>query len=153
MKKPMEAAVAEALLGLRNKEGGPFGAVIVKDGHIIAKGHNRVLATNDPTAHAEIVAIREASKKLNRFDLSDCELYTTCEPCPMCYSAAHWAKIPIIYYGATREDAQDVGFDDNLLYDVLSGKVKNPNMTLVHQDRDICTEPFIIFANDPSKTL
>jgi len=114
----MEIAVQEALKGIRKKEGGPFGAVIVKDGEIISVGNNQVILTNDPTAHAEIVAIRRASEKLGRFDLSDCEIYTTCEPCPMCYSAIHWAKIPIMYYGASRDDAAEIGFDDKYLYSI-----------------------------------
>ena len=153
MKSPMQIAVEEALWGIEHKEGGPFGAVIVQGEHVIAKGHNRVIATNDPTAHAEIVAIRAAAERLGRFDLSDCILFTTCEPCPMCYSAAHWAKIPVVYYGATREDAQKVGFDDNLLYEVLSGSIENPNMKVIPKDRDICIEPFIIYEKDTEKKL
>ena len=91
----------EALKGVRENHGGPFGAVIVKNGEIISKAHNEVIKNNDPTDHAEMMAIREASKKLERFDLSDCELYTSCEPCPMCFAAIHWAKIKKVYYGCT----------------------------------------------------
>ena len=94
----MRIALKEAEKGMEKGEGGPFGAVIVKDGEIISKAHNEVLKTNDPTAHAEMVAIRRASKKLGRFNLSDCDIYSTCEPCPMCFSAIHWAKIKKLYF-------------------------------------------------------
>lgn len=97
---------------MESNEGGPFGAVIVHNGEIIASTHNEVLKSNDPTAHAEINAIRMASAKLERFDLSDCELYTTCYPCPMCLGAIFWARIPTVYYAATAEDAENGGFDD-----------------------------------------
>ena len=100
----------------------PFGAVIVKEGKIIAKGHNEVLGTNDPTAHAEIVVIRKASQKLDKFDLSDCEIYTTCEPCPMCMAAIMWARIEKIFYGCTAKDAQKIKFSDQDIYDYLKGK-------------------------------
>jgi guanine deaminase len=103
--------------------GGPFGAVIVKDGQIVALGNNRVTLTNDPTAHAEVTAIREACKVLNTFDLSGCEIYTSCEPCPMCLSAIYWARIEKIYYGNTKTDAKNIGFDDSFIYDEIE---KNP---------------------------
>jgi len=108
----MQRAYDEALSGMNANDGGPFGAVIVCNGEIIASAHNEVLKTNDPTAHAEVNAIRAASKYLGRFDLSDCVLYTTCYPCPMCLGAIFWARIPIIYYGATQTDAEEGGFDD-----------------------------------------
>lgn len=112
----MRAAIALAEDGLRNDRGGPFGCVIVRNGAIIARGNNRVTSTNDPTAHAEITAIREACKSLDTFQLTDCELYTTCEPCPMCLSAIYWARIPVVYYGNTRADAAAIGFDDDFIY-------------------------------------
>ncbi len=99
--------------------GGPFGAVIVKGDEVVATGVNRVTANNDPTAHAEVNAIREACQKLNTFDLSGCELYTSCEPCPMCLGAIYWAHIDKIYYGATKADAADAGFDDSFIYDEI----------------------------------
>jgi guanine deaminase len=99
-------AIEEAKKGARLNEGGPFGCIITRKGKIISIAHNTVLKTNDPTAHAEVNAIRKASKKLKKFDLSDCELYTSCEPCPMCFGATHWAKIPILYYSATIRDAK-----------------------------------------------
>lgn len=102
-----------------NINGGPFGAVIVKDGEIIARGANRVTAINDPTAHAEIVAIREAAKKLNNFNLSGCTIYTSCEPCPMCLSAIYWARIDRIFFGNTKVDAKNIGFDDSFIYDEI----------------------------------
>ena len=103
-----------------NDQGGPFGCVIVKNENIIAEGVNRVTFNNDPTAHAEIVAIRNACNKLNTFNLEGCELYSSCEPCPMCLSAIYWAHIDKIYYGNTRVDAAKIGFDDNFIYDELS---------------------------------
>ena len=153
MNEFMKKAVEEALEGIRKKEGGPFGAVIVKDGVIIAVGNNKVIATNDPTAHAEIVAIRRATEILGRFDLSDCEIYTTCEPCPMCYSAIHWAKIPVMYYGATRKDASDIGFDDKYLYDVLTGAIEDNKLKSKQIDIDECLEPFKLYDEDEDKTL
>jgi tRNA(Arg) A34 adenosine deaminase TadA len=99
--------------------GGPFGAVIVKDGEVIAEGFNQVTSSNDPTAHAEIVAIRNACQALNRFNLSGCEIYTSCEPCPMCLSAIYWARLDAIYYANTRQDAANIGFDDNFIYEEL----------------------------------
>ena len=100
--------------------GGPFGCVVVKDNMIVAEGSNKVTFSNDPTAHAEVVAIREACKKLNTFNLVGCDLYTSCEPCPMCLSAIYWSHIDKIYYGNTRKDAARIGFDDNFIYDELS---------------------------------
>ena len=132
----MEIAKNQADEGMKANEGGPFGAVIVKNGQIIATGHNEVLKTNDPTAHAEIVAIRKATAKLGRFDLSDCEIYSSCEPCPMCFAAIHWAKIKKLYYGCTRFDAAGIGFDDKFIYDVIAGK-SNVNQVISEEiDRD-----------------
>ncbi len=148
----MQIAIIEAKKGILNRDGGPFGAVIVKNGVVIARGHNRVVSTHDPTAHAEIVVIREASTLLQRFDLSDCELYTTCEPCPMCYSAAHWAKIKKLYYGATRQDAADIGFDDQYLYEVLANDHVDEKMSEEQLARDSCLEVFRIYENDAERT-
>ena len=103
-----------------NDNGGPFGAVIVKDGQIIARGTNRVTASNDPTAHAEVNAIRAACRVLGSFDLSGCEIYASCEPCPMCLGAIYWAHIDKIYYANTQHDARDIGFDDSFIYDELA---------------------------------
>lgn len=108
----MRLAYDEALAGMNRNDGGPFGALIVHNGEMIARAHNEVLKSNDPTAHAEINAIRKASQTLGRHDLSDCILYTTCYPCPMCMGAILWARIPVVYYGATGADAAKGGFDD-----------------------------------------
>jgi len=124
MNKFLKLAVEEAKKGMQKKEGGPFGAVIVCKGKVVAKAHNEVRKTKDPTAHAEIMAIRKASKKLKRFDLSDCELYTTAESCPMCYAAAHWARIKKITFAASRAEAAKIGFDDDLLYRIFKGKAR-----------------------------
>ena len=112
----MREAIKEAEAGLRAGRGGPFGCVIVRRGEIIARGNNRVTSTNDPTAHAEVTAIREACAKLKTFSLEDCELYTSCEPCPMCLAAVYWARIPRLYYANTRADAAAIGFDDDFIY-------------------------------------
>lgn len=117
--KWMLEAVKLARAGMEKNEGGPFGAIIILNNAIIGRGWNQVLTSKDPTAHAEIVAIRDASKKLGRFHLQDCELYTTCEPCPMCLGAIYWARIPTIYYSNSREDAKAIGFNDAFIYDEL----------------------------------
>lgn len=150
MNKFMKKAVKEALKGVNSNEGGPFGAVIVKDGKVIAKGHNMVLKTNDPTAHAEIIAIRKASKKLKRFDLSDCEIYTSCEPCPMCLSAIYWAKIKKVYYGCTKEDAASIGFDDKIIYDLIKG-VAEKTVEEAQVDREDCLKIFKEWASKADK--
>ena len=139
MNKYMKIAKENADKGIANKEGGPFGAVIVnKEGNIIANGHNKVLKDKDPTAHAEIVAIREACKVLNTNDLSECILYTSCEPCPMCLSAIIWANIKEVYFGCTKNDAANIGFRDNDIYEFIKG---NNNMLYLKQlDRDECIE-------------
>ena len=119
-----------------NKNGGPFGSVVVKDNKIIAKGSNKVTFSNDPTAHGEIVAIREACKKLNNFNLSGCELYSTCEPCPMCLSAIYWARIDKVYYANTREDARKIDFDDSLIYSELDKKINERKISMTQMMRN-----------------
>ncbi|MGV4414474.1 nucleoside deaminase [Chryseobacterium sp. T1] len=111
--------------------GGPFGAVIVKNGKIIAEGSNKVTINNDPTAHAEVVAIRNAAQHLNDFNLSGCEIYTSCEPCPMCLSAIYWARIDKIYYANTREDAKDINFDDSLIYDEVALPIEKRKIPMI----------------------
>ncbi|MDZ4706235.1 MAG: nucleoside deaminase [Saprospiraceae bacterium] len=115
----LRAAIEMARQGMRNNEGGPFGAVIVKDGVIVGSGNNRVTSTNDPTAHAEVVAIREACKHLNNFQLDGCVLYTSCEPCPMCFGAIYWARPDRIVYACSKADAAAIGFDDDFIYKEL----------------------------------
>ena len=113
---------------LKTNDGGPFGAVVVKEGKIIGKGSNKVLENNDPTAHAEIVAIREACKSIESYDLSNCEIYTSCYPCPMCLSAIIWSNIKKVYYGNTAEDAEKIGFRDELIYEYI----KNPDKKILN---------------------
>lgn len=123
LNKYLDLAAQEAEYGTSIKDGGPFGAIITdKEGNIISKGHNMVIKTNDPTAHAEITAIRNACNKLQTKDLSDCILYSSCEPCPMCLSAIIWSNIKTVYYGATRYDASKIGFRDNDIYEYLANK-------------------------------
>lgn len=142
MNKYMEIANQMAKNGINKNEGGPFGAVITdKDGNIIATGNNQVLKLNDPTAHAEVMAIRNVCAKLNTYDLSDYILYTSCEPCPMCLSAIIWANIKNIYYACTREDASKIGFRDDLIYEYLEGKNKDL-ISLKQIDRDECINLF-----------
>jgi tRNA(Arg) A34 adenosine deaminase TadA len=112
----MRAAIRLSLVKMRANCGGPFGAVVVQRGKIIARGWNQVTSLNDPTAHAEVTAIREACRKLKKFHLDDCELYTSCEPCPMCLSAIYWARFRKVYYANTRKDAAKIQFDDDLIY-------------------------------------
>lgn len=120
----MALAFQEAQEGMDRGEGGPFGAVIVKDDKVIASGHNEVLKMNDPTAHAEIVTIRRASAKLKAFHLKGCVLYVTGEPCPMCFSAIHWAHLDAVYYVTTKQEAAAIGFDDTLITEIILGKEK-----------------------------
>ena len=115
----MREAIRLSIENMRAGNGGPFGAVIVKDGKIIARGFNQVTSSNDPTAHAEVVAIREACKVLNSFQLEDCEIYTSCEPCPMCLGAIYWARPSKMYYANTKKDAANIGFDDQFIYEEL----------------------------------
>jgi len=122
MNRFMQIAYDEAVEGMLNNEGGPFGAMIVKNGKVIATAHNEVLKSKDPTAHAEVNAIRKASQVLESFDLSGCELYTTCEPCPMCLGAIFWARITKVYFAATKEDAARGGFDDSHFYELIEKK-------------------------------
>ena len=139
----MKIAIEEALNGMNCNEGGPFGAVIVRNGEIISRAHNEVVNTNDPTAHAEVTALRKASKILGRFDLSDCEIYSSCEPCPMCFAAIHWAKIKKLYYGSTRADAANIDFDDQYIYDVIKGTASELQVEVLQIDREECLEPFV----------
>ena len=116
----MKEAIQLSFDTMRNNTGGPFGAVVVKDGKIIARGFNKVVSSNDPTAHAEVVAIREACKVLNSFQLDGCEIYTSCEPCPMCMAAIYWARPEKVYYANSKTDAAKIGFDDDFIYEQLA---------------------------------
>jgi guanine deaminase len=130
--KYMQLALDEASKNLDFVHGGPFGCVIVKDGKVVATAHNEVLKTHDPTAHAEILAIRRAGEFLGTHDLSNCTLYTSCEPCPMCYSAIYWSRIKSVYFSADRKTASRAGFDDGLQYEILAGEEDN---TQTHFER------------------
>ena len=157
MNKYMKIANELAEENLKTNVGGPFGACIVKDGKIIGKGSNHVLEKKDPTAHAEIMAIREACKNINSYDLSGCELYTTCYPCPMCLSATIWANIKKVYYGNLREDAAKIGFRDDDIYDYirkLSDNVDDKSvLELKSMDRDETIKAFKKFINKSDKII
>jgi guanine deaminase len=138
----MEIARQEARRGMQAGEGGPFGAVIVKDGRVIASAHNQVLKTHDATAHAEISAIRQANEILGTHDLSGCEIFTTCYPCPMCFSALLWARIKTVWYGCTAEQAAKIGFDDQAFYKALRNPGGSKLIRLVKEDDDGCLALF-----------
>ena len=142
-KKYMNIARKEATIGILKKHGGPFGSVIVKNGEIIAKGHNMVLKNNDPTMHGEIVAIKNACKKLNTYDLSGCDIYTTAEPCPMCLGAILWANIDRIYYGCNIVDTEKIGFRDLAFYE----KMENPKELMTEVSREECIKLFEKYNN------
>lgn len=149
MNEYMKVANDLAKENLTTKNGGPFGACIVKDGKIIGKGSNQVISSNDPTMHAEISAIREACKALNTYDLTGCEIYTTCFPCPMCLSAIIWSNINKIYYGNTKEDASDIGFRDEYIYDYIN-KMDN-RLELNQIDRNETIKVFNDYKNITDK--
>lgn len=133
----MQQAILLSQQGMLNNEGGPFGCVIVKGDKIVGQGNNKVICNNDPTAHAEIIAIRDACKNLGTYQISDCEIYTSCEPCPMCLGAIYWARLKIIYYANNREDAAAIGFDDNMIYDEMKAEIplrKIPIVSLSRQE-------------------
>lgn len=152
MNKYMKMADDLARNNIKTNDGGPFGAVIVKDGEVVGVGNNQVVKSNDPTAHAEITAIRNASKNLNTFDLSGCELYTSCYPCPMCLSAIIWANIKTVYYGNTKEDATNIGFRDEKIYDYLE-KNDDSTLNLISLDREETIKTFNEFENKDDKTI
>ena len=136
---------------MRNNTGGPFGAVIVKDGKIIARGFNKVVSTNDPTAHAEVVAIREACKVLNNFQLNGCELYTSCEPCPMCMAAIYWARPDKVYYGNSKTDAAQIGFDDDFIYQEIALPYSERKIPILRIMENEALEAFKEWSNKNDK--
>ena len=127
----MRRAIALAEEGMNSNEGGPFGAIVVKDDKIIAEGNNAVTSTNDPTAHAEVVAIRNACKKLNSFQLEDCIIYTSCEPCPMCLGAIYWARPKKVFYACDKKDAAEIDFDDQFIYTELDRPIGERSIPFV----------------------
>ena len=146
MKRAIELSIKSV-----NNGGGPFGRVIVKGDKIIAEGSNKVTSNNDPTAHGEIVAIREACKKLNNFSLNGCELYSTCEPCPMCLSAIYWARIDKIYYANTREDARKIDFDDSLIYTELQKNIDKRKIPMIQILRNEALKAFELWDQKKDK--
>ena len=151
MKNKFMTRAIELSIESVNIGGGPFGSIIVKDDKIIAEGSNEVTLINDPTAHGEIVAIRQACKSLNNFDLSGCELYSTCEPCPMCLSAIYWAHIDKIYYGNTRLDAAKIGFDDNYIYNELSKQLSQRKIPMQQLNQEDAIKVFKEWELKPDK--
>lgn len=146
----MQAAIDEARDGIFNAEGGPFGSVIVRDGVIVGRGHNRVVADNDPTCHGEIAAIRNACASLGTFDLSGCEIYTTGEPCQMCLTACLWANIAKVYYGCTIADNAMIGFRDKKFDDIFGGREKLDGY-LIECDRESCLKLFAEYNAMPQR--
>ena len=151
-KQYMQEAVTAALKGMQNNEGGPFGCVIVKDGKIIGKGNNKVTSTNDPTAHAEVTAIRDACKNLGSFQLEGCILYTSCEPCPMCLGAIYWARPEKVYYGSTKTDAAHIGFDDDFIYEELKLPYADRSIPFEQLAPEVAITPFQEWATKEDKT-
>ncbi|MEZ7495729.1 nucleoside deaminase [Leeuwenhoekiella aequorea] len=148
----MLEAVNAALRGMQNNEGGPFGCVIVKDGKIIGKGNNKVTSTNDPTAHAEVTAIRDACKNLNSFQLDGCTIYTSCEPCPMCLGAIYWARPEKVYYGSSQKDAANIGFDDAFIYEEIPLPYEKRSIPFEQLVPEIAIKPFQEWTKKEDKT-
>ena len=146
MERAIELSIESVNIG-----GGPFGCVIVKDDKIVAEGSNEVTLINDPTAHGEIVAIRQACKNFNNFDLNGCELYSTCEPCPMCLSAIYWAHIDKIYYANTRDDAQKIDFDDSLIYSEFKKNIDKRKISMIQMMRDEAQKAFELWDKKKDK--
>ena len=154
MNKYMKIADELAQQNILTNDGGPFGAVIIKNNEIVGKGNNQVVLKNDPTAHAEIVAIRAACKTLNTFNLTGCEIYTNCYPCPMCLSAIIWSNIKVVYYGNTKEDAADIGFRDDMIYKYLEDPENHKDVLELEQmDREHTIQAFEEFKNKQDKTI
>ena len=147
----MRHAIALSRRGMEGGAGGPFGAVVVKDGQVIAEGWNQVTSTNDPTAHAEVVAIRRACTALGRFDLRGAVLYTSCEPCPMCLSAAYWARLDAVVFGNARDDAAAIGFDDQFLYDEVAKPIEARSLPIRRLLAAEALEVFAAWAEKPDK--
>ena len=151
--KFMMEAIALSKKGVENNEGGPFGCIVVKGDRIVGRGNNKVTSTNDPTAHAEVVAIRDACNNLNTFQLDDCEIYTSCEPCPMCLGAIYWARPQKVYYGNTREDAANINFDDSMIYEELLKNMEERKIPISSLCRDEALKVFEMWREKPDKTL
>lgn len=148
----MQEAVSLGREGMEHNGGGPFGAVVVYRGEIVGRGHNQVTSKLDPTAHAEVVAIRAACQSLGRFDLRGCELYTSCEPCPMCLAAIYWARLDKIYYACTRHDAAEIGFDDAFIYEQLPLEIAARALPMEQVAREKSLALFRDWTAKPDKT-
>jgi guanine deaminase len=149
----MAQAIRLSIENVQSGRGGPFGAVIVKAGQIIAEGSNRVTATSDPTAHAEVLAIRDACAKLKSFELKGCDLFTSCEPCPMCLGAIYWARLDRIYFGNLAADAAKIGFDDSFIYREIERSHAERKIPMIQMMRDQALAGFRAWAETPDKTL
>ncbi len=149
--KFMREAIRLSRKALRGNQGGPFGAVVVRQGKIVGRGWNQVTATNDPTAHAEVAAIRDACRRLRTFQLNDCELYTSCEPCPMCLSAIYWARLRKVYYANTRQDAQQIDFDDALIYHEVAAPVAKRQIPMRQLLRSTALSVFAAWSRKPDR--
>ena len=147
----MRAAVSLGREGMTTDGGGPFGAVVVCDEKIVGRGHNQVTTSLDPTAHAEIMAIRAASCSLGRFELRGCELYSSCEPCPMCLAAIYWARLDKVYYACTRHDAAEVGFDDNFIYEELPLEIAQRSLPMEQMERQSSLGLFREWLTNPNR--
>src|ERR1700746_1870724 len=151
-KKFMQEAIELSVNNVKSGRGGPFGAVVVKDGKIIARAANSVTSTNDPTAHAEVNAIRQACKILNTHQLTGCEIYTSCEPCPMCLGAIYWARPDRVYFGNTAADAAKIGFDDSLIYREISEPHSQRRIPMIQMMHEEALEAFRVWDKMPGKT-
>ncbi|MDA9563148.1 nucleoside deaminase [Flavobacteriales bacterium] len=147
----MREAIRLSIHNVESGNGGPFGAVVVKDGEIIARGENNVTATNDPTAHAEVTAIRRACQKLETYQLEDCEIYTSCEPCPMCLGAIYWARPKAIYYANTKNDAAEINFDDQFIYEEIARPIAERKLFTRQMLRDEALEGFRKWTENTDK--
>lgn len=148
----MQEAIRLSIDNVEEHKGGPFGAVIVKDGKIIARGVNQVTVINDPTAHAEVMAIREACKTINSFELTGCEIYASCEPCPMCLGAIYWARIDTLYFANTKQDAAAINFDDQFIYEEIEKPIEKRQLFTRQLLRDEALVAFKKWAENPNKT-
>ena len=148
----LDEAVGLSLRAVREGTGGPFGAIVIRDGRIIARGQNRVLETNDPTAHAEVVAIREACRALGTFDLRGCDLVSSCEPCPMCLAAIYWARLESVTYAATRTEAAEAGFDDEKFYREFALPPESRALPCRHHPHPGASDAFRAWVADPGRT-
>lgn len=151
--KFMLEAIELSKQGMKNNEGGPFGCVIVKGDTIVGKGYNKVTSHNDPTAHAEVVAIRDACKNLGTYQLNECEVYASCEPCPMCMGAIYWARPKLVYFANNRQDAADIGFDDSMIYEEMAADLNSRKIPIISLGRKDALKVFEEWRDRENKAL